>query len=157
MAIAQISVLLQDLFRSLLSAFISATAYLLPTLHLQKDDLVREVSHSALQKRSEITYRISNIPASWSSAILLDCIVSRGYQVPNDVDIRLFPACSEPTQTVLLTGKGFMGGFDAITQNVTKNFNIHDTGKSVSISIDRHFSGLTPLNGPLGRISAEYV
>lgn len=117
-------------------------------------------SEETYRQKSYTCFRISNVPLNWNEDDLVRNIAAKNYYPEpqgSGYNLHLFPACSGKTNIAILEAAAYSAPFRDITTDSTKTLNIQDGADEITLSIDRHFYGFTPLNKPRENISAEYV
>ncbi|KAF8538249.1 hypothetical protein BDD12DRAFT_806276 [Trichophaea hybrida] len=106
-------------------------------------------------------FRVTNIPPEWSKDNLLKSLREIEPSLDHfDGPVSLYPACCDTTsQTALLNLKTCPEFLQDIGPGDTKSLKMQgqNLDKTVVLSVDSHFYGLTPLNTPEGEIVAELV
>ncbi|KAF8536884.1 hypothetical protein BDD12DRAFT_982516 [Trichophaea hybrida] len=100
-------------------------------------------------------FRIANIPQHWGELSLLDALQNvEPCMKDHTWELSIYPACVGWTQTALLNLPSCSTCFQSMDPNETQYLPISDEG---SLSLDRHFRGLTPLNKNEGDAVVDVV
>jgi hypothetical protein len=103
-------------------------------------------------------FRISGVPSSWTMANLEHAIKTIDSEFSIDeVELSLFPACCDSTQTALLNLNYSTAYFQGFERNDERLEIIRENGRKIRLSIDKHFYDWTPMNTPQAPIVAEFV
>jgi len=116
-----------------------------------------DLSATPMRNAEPKCFRIANVPSSWSKDKLLTTLKSIDpFLVSKNVELSLYPACSDSTQTqiALLNLRNCTEYFRRLKSN---DFNYKEALDGALLVIDSHFYDLTPLNSPEGDIVAEFV
>jgi hypothetical protein len=102
-------------------------------------------------------FRIRAIPLDWDKDHVLKALETVEPSIKQRMrEITLYPSCGggRRSQTALLILNTLTEVFSTIGSNASRHINVVDEG--VSLELDRHFRGLTPLNAPEAAV-AELV
>ncbi|KAF8534493.1 hypothetical protein BDD12DRAFT_895779 [Trichophaea hybrida] len=106
-------------------------------------------------------FRISNLPQEWAPKDLLDILeqADSSLHTLKDKDtaqVWLYPACSGGGQVALLNVfSNYPRLFRELDRTESKYLRVSGAGGEFGLLIDSHFFDLTPLNRPIGKITAE--
>jgi hypothetical protein len=99
-------------------------------------------------------FRVSDIPDGWSEEDLRRALKTLDPSLDDDhYDASLYPACHGSRQVAIIKTYQATEYLKGISSDKT-HFN--RIGRK-TLSIDRHFHGLTPLNTPPKDVDAEYI
>ncbi|KAF8544651.1 hypothetical protein BDD12DRAFT_906355 [Trichophaea hybrida] len=97
-------------------------------------------------------FRISGVPSSWSENDLFDALYTINPSLTRqNCRSWLYLGCSGSTQIALL---------DSRTEHLERHKHLQvpeSAGRTVVLTIDRHFYNLTPLNDPVGEVIADVI